>query len=53
MNWISQILTFLLTYLAQGDHMNVLVAFILGGLLFSVGVVGYLYSVNPDLKWKK
>lgn len=31
---------------------NVIVSFILGGILFSVSVVGYLYSTGSTIIWK-
>lgn len=32
-SWTDQVVKFLLTYLSQGDHMNVLIAFLLGAIL--------------------
>lgn len=31
---------------------NVIVAFLVGGLMFSFALVGWLYKCNPGLKWK-
>ncbi len=30
---------------------NVIVAFVLGGILFSVSAIGYLYSTGSTLIW--
>lgn len=33
--------------------MGLILAFLLGGIIFTLAVVGWLYQANPDLKWKR